>query len=101
MMATTEEVAALKRRLASRQAQRRLDADTDEVIRMVQRRKPQPEPAPPVRPAERSQLVRRPEPLGRSITAAAIATMLARAVCDNALFLLVLGFAVFAAAQVA
>lgn len=100
MKATTEEVAAMKRRLAEKQAQRRFDADADEAIRLVQHRMPLVVEE-RVTPMEKREYVAKVIPAARAFSLSAIAVILVRAVTDNALFLLVLGLAVFAGAAVA
>ena len=99
MKVSNEEVAAMKARLAEKQEQRRFDADADEAIRLVQHRAPLvvEERA---TPEEKREYAARLIPAGRAFSFAAAAVILGRTVCDNALFLLVLGFVVFGCAAV-
>lgn len=97
--ATPAEITAMKERLAKRQEERRFDADADQAINLVHRRKP-------VVVEERATALEKREyvvqaiPAGRAFSWAACAVILARAVSENILFLLVLGLAVFGAAAV-
>ena len=99
MMASTEEITALKARLSARQEQRRFDADADEAIRLVQYRAPLVAEE-RVTPMEKLEYVSRVIPAGRAFSWAAVAMILARSFIDNWLFLLVLGLVVFGAGAV-
>lgn len=103
--ATPEEISTLRARLEEKQAQRRFDADADEVIRMVHGRDKRPaEPEAPKTQAERiaaREYVAEIIPAGRALTFAAASMALARALTANWLFLVALGMSVFAAAAIA
>ena len=112
MKVSSEEVAAVRARLAERQEQRRFDADADEAIRLVQHRRPSqsgqwPASSPKggakgerMTPLEKREYVSRVIPAGRAFSVAAVAMILGRTFIDNWLFLLVLGFVVFGCAAV-
>ena len=99
MRADAEAVAAMRARLARRQEERRFDMDAAQAIDLVHHRQPMvaPERATAV---EKREYVARVIPAGRAFSFAACAMILARAVTENVLFLLVLGLAVFGAAAV-
>lgn len=99
MKAKEEEVAAMRARLAKRQEQRRFDLDAAQAINLVHRRQPVvvEERATAL---EKREYVARVIPAGRAFSWAACALILARAVSENILFLLVLGLVVFGAAAV-
>lgn len=99
MRASAEDITAMKARLLARQEQRRFDADADQAIRLVQHRAPLvvEERATAV---EKREYVAQVIPAGRAFSFAVCAMILARAVTENVLFLLVLGLAVFGAAAV-
>lgn len=97
--ATPAEIAAMKARLAKRQEERRFDRDADEAIRMVQHRQPLVVEE-RMTPLEKREYVSRVIPAGRAFSASAVAFLLARAFSDNWLFLLAVGFSVFAAAAI-
>lgn len=101
MKANQQEVDAMRARLEEKQAQRRFDADADEVIRMVQHREKRPPAETPEREAmEKREYVGRMIPAARAFSFGAAAVICARAVSSNWLFLLALGMAVFGAAAV-
>lgn len=97
--ATPAEIEAMKERLARRQEERRFDMDAAQAIGLVHHRKP-------MLLEERTTMLEKREyvarviPAGRAFSFAACAMILARAVTENVLFLLVLGLAVFGAAAV-
>lgn len=98
MNATPAEIDAMKARLAKRQEQRRFDLDAAQAINLVHRRQPVVEER--VTAVEKREYVSRVIPAGRAFSWAACALILARAVSENILFLLVLGLVVFGAAAV-
>lgn len=110
MRASVEEVDALRARLRAKQEQRWLDESADEVMRMVHHRAPLGEQREAGRmpqiveeratPLEKREYVARLIPAERAFSWAAVAMIAARAVVDNWLFLLVLGFVVFGCAAV-
>lgn len=97
--ATPAEIAAMRERLAARQAERRFDMDAAQAINLVHRRQP-------VVVEERATALEKREymariiPAGRAFSWAACAVILARVFSENILFLLVLGLVVFGAAAV-
>lgn len=97
--ATPAEIEALKARLAKRQEERRFDRDADEAIRMVQHRQPLVVEE-RMTELEKREYVSRVIPAGRAFSASAVAFLLARAFSDNWLFLVAVGFSVFAAAAI-
>ena len=99
MRADAEAVAAMRARLAQRQEERRFDRDAAQAIDLVHHRQPvvAPERATAL---EKREYVAQVIPAGRAFSFAACAMILARAVTENVLFLLVLGLAVFGAAAV-
>lgn len=99
MRVNAEDVAAMKARLEQKQEQRRFDRDADEAIRMVQHRQPLVVEE-RLTPLEKREYVGRVIPAGRAFSASAVAFLLARAFTDNWLFLLAVGFSVFAAAAI-
>lgn len=99
MNATPAEIEAMKARLAKRQEERRFDRDADEAIRMVQHRQPMVVEE-RLTPLKKREYVGRVTPAGRAFSASAVAFLLARAFTDNWLFLLAVGFSVFAAAAI-
>lgn len=104
--ATKDEIEALRGRLREKREQRRLEADINEVIDMVQHHQPQGQEQRPwiveerTTPLSAREYVARVIPAGRAFSWAAVALILARAVIDNWLFLLVLGLTVFGAVAV-
>lgn len=108
--ATPAEIAAMRARLRAKQEQRWLDESADEVMRMVHHRAPLGEQRVAGRmpqiveeratPLEKREYVARLIPAERAFSWAAVAMIAARAVVDNWLFLLVLGFVVFGCAAV-
>ena len=102
--ATKDEIEALRARLREKREQRRLEADINEVIDMVQHHPPQGQPQRIVEerdtPLTAREYVARVIPAGRAFSWAAVAVIAARAVLDNWLFLLVLGLTVFGAVAV-
>ncbi len=99
MRASAEEIAAMKARLEQKQEQRRFDRDADEAIRMVQHRQPLVVEE-RMTELEKREYVSRVIPAERAFSASAVAFLLARAFTDNWLFLLAVGFSVFAAAAI-
>lgn len=97
--ATPAEIEAMKARLAKRQEERRFDRDAQEVINLVHHRPPMVVEE-RMTPLEKREYVSRAIPAGRAFSASAVAFLLARAFTDNWLFLLAVGFSVFAAAAI-
>lgn len=102
--ATKDEIEALRGRLREKREQRRLEADINEAIKMVHHHPPQGQPQRIVEerttPLSAREYVAQVIPAGRAFSWAAVALILARAVIDNWLFLLVLGLTVFGAVAV-
>lgn len=97
--ATPEEISTLRARLEERQAQRRFDADSAQVIGMVHRR--------PVKiveeratPLEKREYVARTIPTARAFSVSACAVIIGHAFTDNWLFLLAMAMSIFAAVAV-
>lgn len=99
MNATPAEIDALKARLAKRQEERRFDRDAQEAINLVHHRQPLVVEE-RMTPLEKREYVSQVIPAGRAFSASAVAFLLARAFTDNWLFLLAVGFSVFAAAAI-
>lgn len=97
--ATPAEIKSMRERLAQKQAARRFDAEAAEAINMVQHRQPLVVEE-RMTPLEKREYVSRVIPAGRAFSASAVAFLLARAFTDNWLFLLAVGFSVFAAAAI-
>lgn len=99
MRASAEDITAMKARLSARQEERRFDMDAAQAIDLVHHRKPMvaEERATAM---EKREYVARVIPAGRAFSWAACTLILARAVSENILFLLVLGLVVFGAAAV-
>lgn len=97
--ATPAEIEAMKARLARRQEERRFDMDAAQAINMVHRRQPMVVEERGTA-LEKREYVARVIHTGRAFSLGACAMILARAVTENVLFLLVLGLAVFGAAAV-
>lgn len=102
--ATKDEIEALRGRLREKREQRRLEADINEAIKMVHHHPPQGQEQRIVEerdtPLSAREYVAQVIPAGRAFSWAAVALILARAVIDNWLFLLVLGLMVFGAVAV-
>lgn len=97
--ATPAEIEAMKARLARRQEERRFDMDAAQAIDLVHHRQPMVVEE-RITPLEKREYIARVIPAGRAFSWGACAMILARAVTENVLFLLVLGLAVFGAAAV-
>lgn len=104
--ATKDEIEALRARLKEKQEQRWLDEGANEAMGMVHHHPPQGQPQRPwiveerTTPLSAREYVAQVIPAGRAFSWAAVALILARAVIDNWLFLLVLGLTVFGAVAV-
>lgn len=98
--ATKDEIEALRGRLREKREQRRLEADINEVIDMVQHRGPSQSAREGCQLPQGGSQGGRAEAAGRAFSWAAVALILARTVIDNWLFLLVLGLTVFGAVAV-
>lgn len=100
MRASAEDITAMKARLSARQEERRFDMDAAQAIDLVHHRKPMVAEE-RTTPLEKREYVARVIPAGRAFSWAACALILAKAVSENILFLLVLGLVVFGAAAIA
>lgn len=98
--ATKDEIRAMMARLREKREQRRLEADINEVIDMVQHRGPSQSAREGCQLPQGGSQGGRAEAAGRAFSWAAVAVIVARTVIDNWLFLLVLGFVVFGAVAV-
>lgn len=98
--ATKDEIRAMMARLQEKREQRRLEADINEVIDMVQHRGPSQSASEGCQLPQGGSQGGRAEAAGRAFSWAAVAVIAARTFLDNWLFLLVLGFVVFGAVAV-
>lgn len=99
MNITEEEIAAMKARLKSRQAERQQDAEDAEVFGLLRNRGTAVSAPAPVKRADRREKLGA-VPMYGTVTAGAAAAAVMNGILRNWLFALALGMAVFAAAVI-
>lgn len=97
MRASPEEIAAMKTRLKSRQAERRQDTEDAEVFGLFRDRKPADSVPAPVKGTDHREKIGA-VPMYGTVTAGLAVVAVMNGIVRNWLFELVLGMAVFAAA---
>lgn len=97
MRASPEEIAAMKTRLKSRQAERRQDTEDAEVFGLFRDRKPADSVPAPVKGADHREKIGA-VPMYGTVTAGLAVAAVMNGIVRNWLFEMVLGLAVFAAA---
>lgn len=97
MRASPEEIAAMKARLKSRQAERRQDTEDAEVFGLFRDRKPADSVPAPIKGADHREKIGA-VPMYGTVTAGLAVAAVVNGIVRNWLFEMVLGLAVFAAA---